>query len=115
MEPKTSGYRVLKGQEPKTMNHSKQQTSKSKVLNDPKPYYKAKAQNKKRPIRTNTKGPIKVWVPKNEIIFVADLLKNKAMAPVLGQWMLTTYNKKMPIFEILTLKEEISVKSGRNQ
>lgn len=48
------------------MNHSRQQTWNSKVLNDPKPYYKSKAQNKRRHVRTNTKGPINVWVPKDE-------------------------------------------------
>lgn len=77
LEPKTSGYRVLKGLEPKTMNHSWQQTYKSKFLNNPKPYYKSKAQNKINPIKTNTKGPIKVWVPNNEIFFAANMLKGK--------------------------------------
>lgn len=78
------------------MNHSRKQTFKSKVLNDLKPFYKDKAQNKIRPIRTNTKRPIKIWVPKSEIIFSTYMLKgkNKATISVPEQWLTTIYNKR---------------------
>lgn len=45
--------------------------------------------------KTNLKGPIRVWVPKNEIVFAACELKEKnreIIAP--RQWLLTTFNKK---------------------
>ena len=32
---------------------------------------------KKKPARTNPKGPIKIWVPKNEILYVAGVSKRK--------------------------------------
>ncbi|KAK2443928.1 bromodomain-containing protein [Trifolium repens] len=49
-----------------------------------------------RPTRTNTKGPIKIWVPKSEIIFASDLHTKKAKAAMLvpGQWLLTTYDRR---------------------
>lgn len=96
IEPKTSSYKVLKCSEPKDKIHSRQQTFKSKVLKNPTPYYKEKAKNKRKPSKTNLKGPIQVWVPKSEIIFVAYMLKgkNKATTPVSGQWLLTTYNNR---------------------
>lgn len=58
-KPKTLGAKVLKGSEPKAKIYSRQQTFKSKFLNDPKPYHtRAKVQNKKKPFKTNPKGPI---------------------------------------------------------
>lgn len=65
-------------------------------MNDTNPYYKAKAQNKRKPIKTNLKGPIRVWVPKSDIIFVEDMLKgkNKITTLFLRKWLLTTYNKR---------------------
>lgn len=44
--------------------------------------------NKRKPIKTNLKGPIRVCVPKREITFDAYMLKgkNKATTSVLGQW-----------------------------
>jgi hypothetical protein len=49
-----------------------------------------------RPVKTNTKGPIKIWVPKSEIIFVSGLSTKKAKAAMLvpGQWLLSTYDRR---------------------
>lgn len=51
----------MKGPEPKDKIHSRKHIFKSKVLNNPKPYYKANAQNKTNPSKTNLKGPIRIW------------------------------------------------------
>ena len=68
---------------------------KKKVWNDPRYYYKEILHNKKKPRVTNTKGPIRLWVPKSEIVF-ADMLngKDKTFVLISGQWMTTTYNKR---------------------
>ena len=44
--------------------------------------------------KTNTKGPKKIWVPKSQIIPVADVLNRKAhgFKLVPGQWLLTTHD-----------------------
>lgn len=91
IERKTTSYKVLKGLEPKARIHPRPQTLKSKVLNDPKSYYKDKAKNKRKLIKTKLKGPIRLWVPKSEIIFAADMQngKNKATFWFPGQWLLT--------------------------
>ncbi|KAK2456470.1 gag-protease polyprotein [Trifolium repens] len=49
-----------------------------------------------RHVKTNTKGPIKVWVPKSEIIFASDLRTKEAKAAMLvpRQWLLTTYDRR---------------------
>lgn len=63
-----------------------------------KPYYKAKAQSKKKLYKSNLRGPIKLWLPKNEIIFATGKLKGKNKATVAsGQWLLATFNKKIHI------------------
>ena len=45
-------------------------------------------------VRTNMRGPKKIWVPKSQIIPVADVLNRKAQGFKLvpGQWMLTTHD-----------------------
>ena len=48
--------------------------------------------NKKKgklPFVTNKKGPKKVWVPKDKIIFVADVLNSKVKTQIMvpGQWL----------------------------
>lgn len=57
---------------------------------------KEKVHNKKKHVRNNPKGPIRLLVPKSEIIFVSDLLQGKIKAAVLvpGKWMLTTYDRR---------------------
>ena len=44
----------------------------------------------------NNKGPKKIWVPKDKIVYVADVLNNKVETPVLvpGLWMLMTHDGK---------------------
>ena len=51
---------------------------------------------KKRPARTNPRGPIKIWVPKNEIVYVAGVSKRKDKATFLvpGQWLLSSYDRR---------------------
>ena len=42
--------------------------------------------------KTNKRGPRK-WVPKNKIVFLADILNSSSETPVIvpGQWMLVTH------------------------
>lgn len=65
-------------------------------MNNPKPYYKSKYKNKRKHIKTNLKGPIRVWVPNNETIFAACMMKRRKKPTILvpGQRLLTTYNKR---------------------
>ena len=44
----------------------------------------------------NPKGPKKIWVPKDKIIFVADVLNSSIETPVMvpGLWVLTTHDGK---------------------
>lgn len=46
--------------------------------------------------KTNHKGPKKIWVLKNKIIHVVDILNNKVKTPVMvpGLWMLSTHGGK---------------------
>lgn len=87
--PKTSGSKFLKNSETNVKAYPRQSLYKKKVWNKPKHYYKARAHNKKKPRVTNTKGPVRLWVPKFETVF-ADMLKGKHITCVLmfGQWML---------------------------
>ena len=45
---------------------------------------------------SNQQGPKKIWVPKDKIIYVADVFNNKVETPVLvpGLWMLSTHGGK---------------------
>jgi len=45
---------------------------------------------------TNRSGPKKIWIPKNLIISVTDILNRKKIIPemVPGQWMLTSHDRK---------------------
>jgi len=50
---------------------------------------------KNKPLRkTNRKGPKAIWVPKNKIIPLADMLNSSKKTPIMvpGQWMLTTHD-----------------------
>ena len=49
----------------KVKNNSSQSIWKQNAWSKAKPSYKAKRQNRRRPIKTNLKGPIRVWVPKS--------------------------------------------------
>jgi len=71
---------------------------KPKVLNEQKPLnFKHKAQKKKsKTFSTNPKGPIKIWVPKYEILDVAYTPKRNGKGKVMvpGQWLLTTHDRR---------------------
>ena len=45
---------------------------------------------------SNQKGPKKIWVPKDKIMYVADVLNSKVKTPIMvpGQWLLTTHDGK---------------------
>ena len=77
---------------------SKLKGVKPKVLNDQKPSnFQHKAQGKKsKTSSTNLKGPIKIWVPKSEIVNVADMPKSKGKAKIMvpRQWLLKTYDRR---------------------
>ncbi|WJX62100.1 hypothetical protein P8452_47132 [Trifolium repens] len=65
----------------------------SKRLDNSRTSDKSFKQRPPKAIKTNSKGPIKVWVPKSEIVFASDLHSRKAKAAILvpGQWLLTDY------------------------
>lgn len=46
--------------------------------------------------RTNHKGPKKMWVPKNKIIYVADILSMQVETPIMvpGLWVHSTHDGK---------------------
>lgn len=46
--------------------------------------------------KTNHKWSKKMWVPKNRIIYVADILSNKVDTPVMvpGLWVISTHDRK---------------------
>lgn len=88
---KDSKSKVIISKVPKGLEVKVKTCPRHTVWNKSKPYYKAKAQTKKKRYKSNLRGPRKTWVPKNEIIF--DTRKNKTTtAP--GQWLLRTFNKK---------------------
>ena len=82
-------------------------TSTSNQLKSPFSYHythtqEQKFKNARRPKvirnsgKTNLKGPKRFWVPKDKIIYVADILCSKVQTPVMvpGLWMLATYDGK---------------------
>jgi hypothetical protein len=87
----------------KTLIYSR---SKSKNQSKPKIFFKGydnsrpstepKRQKKSEVLRTNHRGPMKIWVPKYGIIFASDLHTKKAKAAIMvpGQWLLTTYDMR---------------------
>lgn len=96
-EPKITWAKVSKGLEPKVKAHSRQQTLKLKVLNNPKPYHmKSNVQDKKKPAWTNYKWPIRLWVPKSQNAFAANMLQGRSKATIMvpGQWLRTTYDRR---------------------
>ena len=46
--------------------------------------------------KANHRGPIKIWVPKKEIVYVTDFLSNRVKTPIMisGQWLLTTHDRR---------------------
>ena len=51
------------------------------------------AQKKGKPFRTNKKGPIKLWVSRNEIVYISGKVHKKMLDSIIepGQWLLTFY------------------------
>ncbi|KAK2382366.1 putative mitochondrial protein [Trifolium repens] len=102
LEPKTS--KTQTNVRPKeTLIHSRAKSKSypkpktfSKRLDDSRTSDRSFKQRPPKAIKTNSKGPIKVWVPKSEIVFASDLHSRKAKAAVLvpGQWLLTTYDRR---------------------
>jgi len=71
---------------------------KPKVLGEQKSLdFEHKAQNKKsQTLSTNPKGPIKIWVPKFEIVNNADMSKSKGKTKIMvsRQWFLKTQDRR---------------------
>ena len=70
---------------------------KPKVRNDLKFHgFKPKAMKWDKSFITNLKEPIKIWVPKSEILFVSDMLYNmiRALVMVPEPWLLLTHNRR---------------------
>ena len=46
--------------------------------------------------KTNNKGPKRFWVPKDKIVYVADILCSRVKTPIMvpGLWMLATHDVK---------------------
>src|SRR4051812_12223728 len=69
--------------------------------------------------KTNNKGPKKLWVPKEKIIYVADILGSKedkaqhVMVP--GLWVLATHDGRRSMFQDMVLKSGGEVKFGGDQ
>lgn len=104
--------KVRRGSEAKVKTYPRQNVYKQKVWNESKLHYNAKAQSKRKACKINLKGPIRLWVPKNEILFAKDMLKRKGQVTTLvsGQCLLTTYNNKKAY--ILNLNSEGGRKYG---
>ena len=68
----------------------------SKCFNNSRAPDRPYKQKQSKVMRTNSKGPIKVWVPKSEIVLAADLHSKKARAAFLvpGQWLLASYDRR---------------------
>ena len=66
---------------------------------------------------TNLKGPIKLWVPKYEIVNTADMPKSKGKAKIMvpRQRLLNLIEGEKSMFLTLTMKEGGNVKFGGNQ
>ena len=58
--------------------------------------YSAKPKFKQDFGKTNKPGPKKIWVPKDKIIYVADIFSSKAKTPIMvpGHWLLATHDGK---------------------
>jgi hypothetical protein len=55
-------------------------------------------QKQKKSKRTNSEGPIRIWVPKSEIMYTAGMHpKKKTKLMVSGQWMFTTHDRRQAL------------------
>jgi hypothetical protein len=80
--------------------------SRSKGKVKPKPVFKGSPhygpfgsyKRQKKDKRTNFRGPIRIWVPKSEIMFTACMHpKKKAKLMVSGQWIFTTHDRRQAL------------------
>jgi len=100
LKPK-SGILKSKSQKNKTVmasGESELKVVKPKVLINQKlskPHLKVQEVNSKTS-STNLKGPIKQWVPKSEIVNIAEMSKSKGKARIMvsGQRLLKTYDRR---------------------
>ena len=55
-------------------------------------------------LRTNNKGPKKIWVPNQKIIYVADIFNHKKNTSIMvpGQWLLTSQDIRKVYVQCLT-------------
>lgn len=72
-------------------SHDIKYTSTNHII---KPYDKPKFNQNFR--TSNTKGPKKIWIQKDKIVYVADVLSSKVKTPIMvsGLWMLTSDDGK---------------------
>ncbi|KAK2450192.1 hypothetical protein QL285_009322 [Trifolium repens] len=68
----------------------------SKSLNNSRAAERPYKQKQPKALRTNSRGAIKIWVPRSEIVFVTDLRSKKVRAPFLvpGQWLLASHDRR---------------------
>lgn len=64
--------KVLNSPKPKANKNSRPKTFKPKVFNDSNPYSLKPKVLKEKYFRTNTKGPMKIWVHKSKIFYATD-------------------------------------------
>ena len=94
-ESETKKPRFQKKEAVFTKSHSKTKGSKPKVWKKTEQEnFRQKTQMRLITSRTNQRGPMRIWVPKTEIVDAAGMSKRKRKAEVLvsGQWLLTTYD-----------------------
>jgi len=78
-------------------SQSKTKSSEPKVWKKTKQdNFRQRTQRKFKTPWTNPRGPIKIWVPKTDIVDVASVSKRKRKAEVLvpGQWLFATHDRR---------------------
>jgi hypothetical protein len=90
-----SGPGIMTHSRSSLKNYSKPKTQ-FQSLSNSRPSEKTKRQKKNRILKTNPKGPIRIWVPRSEIVYVSELQSRKGKAAVMvpGQWLLTTHDRR---------------------
>jgi len=76
-------------------NNSRPKTFKPKVLDSSQQQsFKSKAQRKEKSFMTNKKGPIKIRVPRNEIVYISGMTCRITLDSILtsGEWIFTKHD-----------------------
>lgn len=110
-KPNIPESKVLNSSKPKAKKNSRPKTFKPKVLNDSKPHIlKPKVLKKEKSFRANPKEPMKICVPKSEILYATETLYGRTNASVMvpGQWLLMTHDKRKAHFP------NINTERGKN-